>query len=209
VAIFTKNTEGGKMQASESENTLFPIFLKLENFKVLVVGAGNVGLEKASAILNNSPKTRLTIIGERVLEELAEFCADFPQVQILQKSFDPTDLDGQQLVIAATDRKDINTWVKKEAETRGIFANVADTPPECDFYLGSIVQKGSLKIAISTNGKSPTVAKRLKEVLNEVLPDELNELLQKMPKLRERFKGDFAEKVRLLNDYTASLVEKK
>jgi uncharacterized protein len=193
-------------QQAETANPLFPIFLKLENFDVLVVGAGNVGLEKASAILNNSPKTRLTIVGERILDELSEFCADFQQVKIIQKSFEPSDLEGKNLVIAATDRKDVNTWVKREAEARGIFANVADTPNECDFYLGSIVQKGSLKIAISTNGKSPTVAKRLKEVLNESLPEELNDLLQKMPKVRERFSGDFTEKVKALNNYTASLV---
>jgi uncharacterized membrane protein YfcA len=86
---------------------------------------------------------------------------------------------------------------------------VADKPELCDFYLGSIVKKGDLKLAISTNGKSPTVAKRLKEVLNESLPDELDATLQQMSALRETLSGDFADKVKQLNSVTSVLVEPK
>jgi siroheme synthase-like protein len=85
--------------------------------------------------------------------------------------------------------------------------NVADKPELCDFYLGSIVQKGNLKIAISTNGKSPTIAKRLKEVLNEGLPGELDTTLEQMSRLRNTLKGDFAEKVKTLNEITSVLID--
>lgn len=186
-------------------NLLFPIFLKLSKFHVLIVGAGNVGLEKISALLGNSPDTHITILGERVLPALRKYCKNFANVDIVEKSVECNDLIGKQLVIAATDKKEVNSQVKAWATEQGIFCNVADTPDECDFYLGSIVQKGDLKLAISTNGKSPTVAKRLKEVLNESLPDELNDLLQNMPKIRNRLKGNFSEKVRILNELTASL----
>ncbi len=186
-------------------NTLFPIFLKLENFNVLIVGGGNVGLEKITAILRNSPATRVTLVGDKILRAVREFAADFEQVVLLEKPFEVEDLAGKQFVIAATDDKTLNRFVRQSANERGALVNVADTPGECDFYLSSIVQKGDLKIAISTNGKSPTIAKRLKELLNDALPTELNDLLQNMPAIRSQLKGDFSEKVRTLNALTASL----
>jgi len=83
--------------------------------------------------------------------------------------------------------------------------NVADKPELCDFYLGSVVKKGNLKIAISTNGKSPTIAKRLKEMFNEVLPDQLDELLQNMHIIRNKLNGSFTDKINKLNTITRDL----
>ncbi len=194
--------------AETAGNTLFPIFLKLEQFAVLIVGGGSVGLEKISAILRNSPATRVTLVGKSILPEIREFAGGYEQVRLLEKKFEATDLDGQQIVIAATDDPELNRRVKELSAARGILTNVADTPDLCDFYLGSIVQKGDLKIAISTNGKSPTIAKRLKEVLQETLPDELHELLQNMNRIRNRLKGDFAQKVKALNRVTRRLSSK-
>lgn len=186
-------------------NTLFPVFLKLENFDVLIVGGGSVGLEKITAILRNSPATRVTLVGKTILRAIRDFAADFEQVILLEKEFEKQDLGGKQFVIAATDDKVLNRHIREQAHAHGALVNVADTPSECDFYLSSIVQKGDLKIAISTNGKSPTIAKRLKELLHESLPAELNDLLQNMPAIRHQLKGDFSEKVRTLNALTASL----
>lgn len=188
-----------------SGNTLFPIFLKLEHLNTLVVGGGNVGLEKISALLRNCPEARVMLVGREIRPELREFVADFPNVLLVERAFEPTDLEAKQLVVCATDNPGLHQEIRQMAHERGILVNVADTPAECDFYLGSIVQKGDLKIAISTNGKSPTIAKRLKETLNESLPDELNDLLQNMPAIREKLGGDFTEKVRSLNALTASL----
>ena len=86
--------------------------------------------------------------------------------------------------------------------------NVADTPDLCDFYLGGIVTKGNVKIAISTNGKSPTTAKRLRQLLEEVIPEDINELVENINKYRETLKGDFEYKVETLNKLTEGLVEK-
>ena len=83
--------------------------------------------------------------------------------------------------------------------------NVADTPDLCDFYLGSIVQRGNLKIAISTNGKSPTIAKRLKEEIGNMIPDEMDAVLDNMQTIRTHLNGNFAEKVRRLNELTSVL----
>jgi uncharacterized protein len=192
----------------EHTNRLFPIFVKMEQFRVLIVGGGAVGLEKLTAILRNSPATPITLVAPEILDEIQNYVLTFPKVILKEKIFELSDLNEQNFVIAATDDKILNTEIKKAASLKGILTNVADTPDECDFYLASIVQKGDLKIAISTNGKSPTIAKRLKEVLNAVLPTELDAILQDMTAIRQRLQGNFAEKVKTLNKITKILVHR-
>ncbi|MGZ3872559.1 MAG: TSUP family transporter [Mucilaginibacter sp.] len=200
VTIQDENTKG---------NPLFPVFLKLNELHTVVIGAGNVGLEKLTAILHNSPDARVTVIALAVLPEVYLLAAEYAGISIIQKPFADNDLDNADLVIAATDQAELNRFIRQSAHDRKLLINVADKPELCDFYLGSIVQKGDLKIAISTNGKSPTVAKRLKEVLNTSLPDELDTALQQMSELRNSLSGDFAYKVRKLNEVTSMLVEPK
>jgi siroheme synthase-like protein len=187
-------------------NQLFPVFIKLDTIHTLLIGAGPIGLEKLTAILDNSPEARVTVVGLEISSELEEKAALYDRVQVFQKAFEPSDLDGIDLVVAATNNSLLNEEVKQLAQSRNLLANFADKPELCNFYLGSVVKKGDLKIAISTNGKSPTIAKRLKEVLNENLPDELNDTLQNMQSLRNTLSGDFAFKVKKLNEVTASLV---
>jgi siroheme synthase-like protein len=187
-------------------NQLFPVFLKLNNLHTVLVGGGNVGLEKLTALLNNSPNAAVTVISKEFLEAVHTLVATYPQVNTIQKSFEDTDLDSADIVIAATDDSELNKYVRQSAHDRKLLINVADKPELCDFYLGSIVQKGDLKIAISTNGKSPTIAKRLKEVLNQSLPGELDITLQQMNAVRNTLSGDFAHKVKELNRVTAMLV---
>ncbi|HIX54702.1 MAG TPA: bifunctional precorrin-2 dehydrogenase/sirohydrochlorin ferrochelatase [Candidatus Sphingobacterium stercoripullorum] len=191
------------------ENTLFPVFLKLENLHTLVVGGGNVGLEKISALLNNAPKAKVTLIGLTISEELKAYVQPFPNVKLLEKAFSANDLDGIDLVIVGTNSTKINQAIHAQAKEKGLLVNVADTPHICDFYLGSIVQKGNLKIAISTNGQSPTLAKRMRELLTEVLPDEIHNVLYNLRSIRDSMKGDFAYKMKKLNEITSVFVEDK
>lgn len=201
-----KNIEGVEV---DKGNELFPVFLKLQNFRTLVVGGGNVGLEKLDAILNNSPKAKVTIVADRFLNEVKTLASKYPTINLLERKFEDRDLEGIELVILATDDPSLHSYIRTLAKAKGILVNVADTPELCDFYLGSIVKKGNLKIAISTNGKSPTIAKRIKEVLNENIPDEIDETLEKMSQLRSTLSGDFAYKVKAMNQATASLVQKE
>lgn len=186
-------------------NNLFPIFLKLEKLKVLVVGGGNVALEKVNALLNNSPETEITLVAPEILSGLREIAAGNSQVKLKERSFFPGDLFTADLVIAATSDRELNKAVQQEAKKRQILVNVADTPELCDFYLGSIVSKGDLKIAVSTNGKSPTLAKRVKEVLNDAIPDETQQVLNDLEIIRKKLNGNFSEKVKTLNEITSVL----
>jgi precorrin-2 dehydrogenase/sirohydrochlorin ferrochelatase len=190
-------------------NTLFPIFLKLENLRTLVVGGGNVGLEKMTALLSNAPNASITLVAPQIKQEIVDLTASFPQVTLLYKLFDEQDLEGMDIVIAGTSLKEVNLAVKEAAKRKKILANIADTPELCDFYLGSIVQKGDLKIAISTNGMSPTLGKRLREMLSEVIPEGIQQVLDNLKVVRERLKGDFEYKVNKLNEITTVIRDKE
>ncbi|MDQ7949467.1 MAG: TSUP family transporter [Pedobacter sp.] len=190
-------------------NQLFPVFVKLNQLRTLIVGGGNVGLEKLNAIVNNSQEAEVKLVAETIHPEILELESKFPKLQLFQKCFSVSDLDHVDLVFVASNNAELNEQIRTAAHQRGLLINVADKPALCDFYLGSIVQKGDLKIAISTNGKSPTIAKRLKQILNENLPDELDVTLQNMSLLRQNLNGDFATKVKKLNKVTESLINPK
>ncbi len=187
-------------------NQLFPVFLKLETLEVLLVGGGNVGLEKLNALLANSPATRVSVVATYFREEVRALAVEHPQVQLFERPYAESDLTDKDLVILATDNPALHASIKQVTRHRRILTNVADTPDLCDFYLGSIVQKGDLKIAISTNGKSPTLAKRLRELLTETIPDDIQSVLNNLVVIRNRMKGDFQSKVEQLNKLTEGLV---
>lgn len=192
----------------EQKNPLYPIFLKLEQLDTLLVGAGKVGLEKLHSLLANAPNATITIVAPEVNEDIRKLVYRHPSCTIAQRNFELADLEGRDIVICATDNKELHAKIREQARAKGILVNVADTPDLCDFYLGSIVQKGNLKIAISTNGKSPTAAKRIKEVLNDALPQELDQVIDQLYEVRNKLNGDFEYKVKKLNAITKALVEK-
>ena len=187
-------------------NRLFPIFLKLENLSVLIVGGGKIGLEKLSAILSNSPETDIKIVSITISEEVRNLAANYPNIELKERVFLPLDVDNRDVVIIAIDDKKESKRIRDIVKEKKKLVNVADKPELCDFYMGSIVQKGNLKIGISTNGKSPTIAKRLKDLFNELLPEEIDELLDNMQSVRNILKGDFNDKVNQLNAITKDFV---
>jgi len=210
MALSPRNNGTSTIQTEKTEgNQLFPVFLKLNNLHTVLIGAGNVGLEKLTALLGNSPKARVTIIAKEFVPGVHALAGEYEGISITQKAFVDTALDNADIVIAATNDNNLNEYIRSSAHERKLLVNIADKPDLCDFYLGSIIQKGDLKVAISTNGKSPTVAKRLRQVLDEAIPGELDITLQQMNELRNSLSGDFAYKVKVLNDVTSVLVEKK
>lgn len=195
--------------AQEVDNTLFPVFLKLEELHTLLVGAGKVGLEKLQALLTNAPLARIDIVAPEVCREVRRLVAAIPTLRLLERPFEQEDLADKDLVVVAVNSKETSRTIRALAKERKILVNVADTPELCDFYLGSIVRKGHLKVAISTGGQSPTAAKRLREVLQEALPEDIHGLIANLHTIRNRLSGDFAGKVRQLNALTQVLVEEE
>ena len=190
-------------------NTLFPVFLKTETAKFLIVGGGNVGLEKTETLLKQNPKINIILVATYFHPKLKEIIHENETISFYERVFEATDLENKDFVIIATDNPEVNRNVRELAKAIGIKVNAADQPDLCDFYLGSIVNKGNLKIAISTNGKSPVLAKRLREYFTEVIPDEIDESIIQLNSFRNQHKGDFQDKLAVLNEATSVFEKKK
>jgi len=183
-------------------NELFPVFFRMDKLHIVVIGGGAVGEEKTGAILRNSPSANIKVIAPEIRQQIVEWVSLHRGLEVTYKPYEPSDLDGADLVIAATCIHELNDQVQKDAKQKKILVNVADTPEKCDFYLSSVVQKGDLKIAISTNGKSPTFAKRMRELLEETLPEGIDAILQQLNQIRNTLKGDFDYKIKRMDEIT-------
>jgi siroheme synthase-like protein len=192
---------------SQEGNPLFPVFLKLDEIQTVIVGGGNVGLEKLEALLKNDPSARVNVVAPIIKEEIRSLASKHQYIKLIEEEVTHNHLEEADMAILATDDHELHRSLKDWAKGRHLLMNVADTPDLCDFYLGSTVKKGDLKIGISTNGKSPTFAKRFREILEESLPDETSQLLNRLKGFRDHLKGNFNEKVKKLNELTSTLVD--
>ena len=191
----------------QERNNLYPIFLKVDQLNILIVGGGYVALEKLNFLLKSSPNAKVKLVAPFFHPETLEF-ANLHKVKLIRAEYHSKFLSDQHLVIATTDNEAVNIQIYNDCKTHNILVNVADNPPYCDFYMGGIVTKGNIKIAISTNGKSPTLAKRLRQFFEEVIPENINELSENLNSFRKTIKGDFQEKVEVLNDLTKGIINK-
>jgi siroheme synthase-like protein len=138
--------------------------LRLSGRRCLVVGGGEVGLEKVEGLL--ACDADVTLVAPEAVPELEELARE-GSVQWEQRTYEPDDLDRSFLAIASTDDTDVNIRVYEDAEARAMLVNVVDVPPLCNFILPAIVRTGPLAIAISTAGASPALAKRMKREIAE------------------------------------------
>lgn len=189
------------------QNELYPIFLKVSQLNVLIVGGGKVAYEKLSFLLKSSPNANVLVVSIGFDENVLELVKTH-NVSILKARYNKLALKNKQLVIAATNNEQVNKQIYADTKVENILINVADTPELCDFYLGGIVTKGTIKIAISTNGKSPTLAKRLRQFFEEVTPDDINNLAENLNLYRKTLKGNFSNKVQHMNKLTETLLIK-
>lgn len=189
-------------------NNLYPVFLKASQLHILIVGGGNVAEEKLHFLTKSSPDARVSIVAPEFGEETKLLAQAFG-ADLIYDHYNPQYLDGKHMVIATTDAPEVNIQVYHDCRAQQKLVNVADNPPYCDFYMGGIVTKGNVKVAISTNGKSPTAAKRLRQFFEDILPDDIDRLVKNLNSYRDTLKGDFQYKVDKMNQLTEPLVERK
>ncbi len=189
-------------------NNLYPIFIKMHSINTLIIGGGYVALEKLTFLLKSSPNAKVTMVANFFRPDVITLAKQF-DVKLVQMSYHDSFLLDQDLIIAATDNPEVNKQIYNDAKSSHILVNVADTPELCDFYLGGIVTKGHVKVAISTNGKSPTTAKRLRQFFEDVIPENIDDLVQNLNRFRKTIKGDFEYKVQTLNNVTKTLISNK
>ncbi len=202
-----KIKESDKVLALGEKNNLYPIFLKTKSLNILIVGGGNVAEEKLTFLLKSSPDACVTIVSPMFREGTISL-AKTGNVKLVKKKYKKRYLKGKHIVVSTTDIPEVNVKVHKHCRKKSILVNVADNPPYCDFYMGGIVTKGNVKVAISTNGKSPTTAKRLRQFFEDVIPENVDDLVKNLNEYRKTIKGDFEQKVEKLNEFTKGLIEK-
>ncbi len=188
-----------------NQNKLYPIFLKLSQLNVLIVGGGKVAEEKLRFLLKSSPDANISILSKEFGEEIVTLSKSHG-ISMLKSSYKKSALKNKNIVIAATNCKAVNKQIYQDARVENILINVVDKPDLCDFYTGGVITKGSVKIAISTNGESPILSKRLRQFFENFLPDDLGELSQNLNQYRQSLKSDFAQKVVALNRLTKKLI---
>lgn len=159
------------------EKRYYMACLDLERRSCLVVGGGAVALEKVRGLLECG--ARVTVVAPEVCAELREL-----DVEILERPYHSSDLDGRFLVIAATSRARVNDRVSRDARARSLLCNVADDPERCTFILPAVVRRGPLAIAVSTSGASPALAQRLRDEAAELLRPEYADLATRLRELR-------------------------
>ncbi|MFM5431927.1 siroheme synthase CysG [Aeromonas veronii] len=166
-----------------------PIFCRLDNKPVLLVGGGEVAERKARLLLDAG--AQLTVVAPELDPELAELAAS-GSIEWLAGEFASEQLAGKWLVVAATDRREVNALVYQSANQARIFANVVDDPKRSSFIMPSIIDRSPLMVAISSGGKAPVLARLLREKLEALLPQHLGAMATFAGSLRERVKARFA-----------------
>ena len=161
---------------------LFPAFLKLTGRKVVVVGAGPVAASKLEALL--AAGAAVTVVAPDVVPEI-----EAAAVHLERRRFEPRDLDGAWFVVAAAP-PEVNRAVRSAADARQVFVNAVDDPPNATVYLGGVVRKSGVTLAISTDGRAPALAGLLREGLETLLPDDLDAWLEVSRREREHWKRD-------------------
>jgi uroporphyrin-III C-methyltransferase/precorrin-2 dehydrogenase/sirohydrochlorin ferrochelatase len=161
--------------------SLLPIFVKLDGRPCLLVGAGNVALDKIGSLLKTG--VRLRVVAPEARPEMLQLASE-GKLEWVRRPFEPADLDGNFIVIAATDSSEVNAAVYRGALERNIPCNSVDDIPNCDFFFGSLVSRGELQIAISTAGQSPALAQRLRREIDEQLPEDLGDWLRSLGEIR-------------------------
>jgi len=178
--------------------SLFPMFVKLEGRCCLVVGAGKVGEGKIRSLLVS--RARVRVIAPIATPQVAAW-AQAGLIEWEGREFATSDLDGVFLVVAATSLIAVNTEVHRAAQARGVLCNAVDDPERCDFYYGSVVRRGQLQVAISTEGQSPALAQRLRRDIEAQIDPAyagwLVELGQQRAELRARAMEPEARRQRL------------
>jgi siroheme synthase-like protein len=173
--------------------SLLPIFLKLRGRRVLVVGGGNVAEAKIESLPLSEAEVH--VVAPELNANVAEL-ARTGKIAWRQKCFDPSDLDGMFLVIAATNVPEVNHLVYRLAEERSILCNAVDDPEYCHFYYGAVVRRGPLQIAISTDGLSPALAQRLRRELEQQFGPEYEPWLEYLGAMRDVIRASTSDEQR-------------
>jgi len=168
----------------------YPIFLELQGRRAAVIGGGTVAVRKAQVLLNAG--ARVVVVAERVTDMMTALCAG-TDAQLVKARYSKNYLTGAVLAIAATNNQEVNKQIYKDCQEMGILCNVVDVPELCDFFVPAVVRRGSLQIAIGTNGHSPAYAGHIRKKLEKIFTEEHGRFLEELDTLRPRIIEQLAD----------------
>ena len=192
--------QGRETGSATTAAALFPAFLKLAGRKCLVVGAGQIGESKIEGLLPTG--ALITVVAPRATAKVQAW-ERAGQLRWHERTFEPADLESIFLVVVATLSRDLNESIYQEAQRRGVLCNAVDNPPHCNFYYPAVVRRGALQIAISTDGKSPALAQRLRRKLEAEYGPAYEDWIEELGEARQKLFAqamDPEDRRRLLHD---------
>jgi len=165
----------------------YPIFLELQDRRAVVIGGGKVAVRKAQVLLNAG--ARLVVVAKRIDEMMTALCTG-TTAEIVESRYSKNHLTGAVLVIAATNDHVLNKQIYKDCQELEILCNVVDIPELCDFFVPAVVKRGSLQIAVSTDGHSPAYAGHIRKKLETIFTEKHGQFLAELEALRQRIIAD-------------------
>ena len=164
----------------------YPVFLDLNGKSVVVIGGGNIAHQKMENLIKVG--ANVTVVSPDLNEPMAALKAE-DRFRHIDREYHPGDLEGYTLAFVATDDRAVNAAVADEGKARGVWVNAVDDPPYCDFIMPGIVQRGDLVIAVSTSGRSPAMARKMREELTDFLTEEWVAMLELAAEVRAELKA--------------------
>ncbi|EMK11654.1 MULTISPECIES: precorrin-2 dehydrogenase/sirohydrochlorin ferrochelatase family protein [Leptospira] len=165
----------------------YPAFLNLENKNILLIGGGKVAFEKLPHLIDSGAK--ITLITLEACREVAQVLEKHPEIKVEYRSVEFSDLQGKTLVFSATNDSNLNARLADYAHSWKIWINCADDPSNCDFYSAAVLDRGLVRVAISTEGNFAGISGAVKVVLEELIPDEHEEEFKELMQLRKELKS--------------------
>jgi siroheme synthase-like protein len=174
----------------ENPMAYFPMFIEIENKPVTVVGGGNIARHKIEVLLQFKPVIK--VISPLFCEEILTLAQQYPEnLKLIERNFSDCDIEGATFVVAATDDEELNSHISTICQEKNILVNVVDVKKECSFIFPAIVKKEELVIAISTGGSSPALASRIKQEINDAIPDYYAEVAEFLGEHRDYIRTEF------------------
>lgn len=197
-------------------NLLYPIFLKLKNKKILIIGGGLIALQKLQGFLNT--EAEITVLAPTIINEVKACTGKFPnqrKINFIEREYTYGDEHGYFMLVAATELPELNNTIANRCKDQMILVNSVDDPEACDFYVPSVVEAEDIKIAISTNGKAPALSQRLRKDLEPLIQEKYSPLIKPISEFREKVKkkilgtnkSDQARRSRLVRWFTDRILK--
>ncbi len=197
------------------ENKLYPVFLKLTEKRVLIIGGGFIAHQKILGLLNTEAK--IEVIAPLIRDEVRDLEGSFPNkrnIKFIEREYQWGDEKGAFVVIAATNIPELNNTIANRCKDQGILVNSVDEPKHCDFYVPSIVDAAPIKIAITTNGVAPTIAQKIRLELEQMMQEKFLPLIPQIIDFRKKVRAKITgftnhnRRAKLIRWFTERLYQK-